>query len=64
MENHSLDVPYADTFRLMEFWDIFTSSPSQHKCILRVTMNVKFLKSTLFRGKITTKAKEGFAENI
>lgn len=27
-------------------------------------MNIKFLKSTLFRGKITTKGKEGFKENI
>ena len=27
-------------------------------------MNIKFLKSTLFRGKITTKGKEGYKENI
>ena len=27
MENHSLDVPYAETFRVMEYWDVITTSP-------------------------------------
>lgn len=35
LENHSLDVPYADSFRVIEKWVCLTSTKGQNKCICR-----------------------------
>ena len=34
-ESHSLDVPYADNFRVMMKWVCLTNCKGQNKCILR-----------------------------
>ena len=34
-ENHSLDVPYADCFRVCENWTCISTSKTQNKCIFR-----------------------------
>ena len=48
----TLDVPYSDCFYNAERWVIYTTNPNANKCILRATMKVVFVKSTIFKGKI------------
>lgn len=35
VENYSLDVPYAESFRVVEKWTGLSSSKDSNKCILR-----------------------------
>ncbi|KAL5862359.1 hypothetical protein ACOSQ4_003655 [Xanthoceras sorbifolium] len=47
------DVPYADYFRVEGRWDIERDgNESKEGCILRVYVNVAFLKKTVWKGKI------------
>ncbi|CAL0324334.1 unnamed protein product [Lupinus luteus] len=47
------DVPYSDYFRVEELWDIERDrDESKECCILRVYVNVTFLKRTMWKGKI------------
>ena len=38
--------------------------PDSNKCLLRVAINIVFVKSTLFKSRINTKTLEGMKENI
>ncbi|XP_019464134.1 PREDICTED: protein VASCULAR ASSOCIATED DEATH 1, chloroplastic-like isoform X2 [Lupinus angustifolius] len=47
------DVPYSDYFRVEGLWDIERDrDESKECCILRVHVNVTFLKRTMWKGKI------------
>ncbi|KAK7277158.1 hypothetical protein RIF29_18309 [Crotalaria pallida] len=47
------DVPYSDYFRVEGLWDVERhKDESKECCILRVYVNVMFLKKTIFKGKI------------
>eukprot|EP00347_Sterkiella_histriomuscorum_P016954 403351216 len=64
MQNKSLDIPYADCFYIEEKWWIISEKPNANKCVLRVAINIVFVKSTLFKSRITSKTQEGMKENI
>ncbi|KAE9611212.1 hypothetical protein Lal_00012067 [Lupinus albus] len=47
------DVPYSDYFRVEGLWDIEREKDeSKECCILRIYVNVAFLKRTMWKGKI------------
>ncbi|CDW77375.1 UNKNOWN [Stylonychia lemnae] len=64
MQNKSLDVPYADSFQIDEKWQIISDKSTTYKCLLRVQINIVFVKSTLFKGRIISRTIEGMKENI
>ncbi|KAM7274863.1 hypothetical protein ACFE04_016729 [Oxalis oulophora] len=47
------DIPYGDCFRVEGLWDICRrSDESEDGCILRIYVNVNFIKRTVWKGKI------------
>eukprot|EP00347_Sterkiella_histriomuscorum_P008395 403345259 len=63
MENRTLDVPYSDAFIVHERWVLFSTHKDVQKTLLRVMMSLEFVKSSLFKAKITNKSEEGMKEN-
>ncbi len=62
--NQVKDIPYCDTFNTEENWIIASPDPNSERCIFRSTMQVIFRKSTLFKGKIETNAKNTTKTNF
>eukprot|EP00347_Sterkiella_histriomuscorum_P000186 403376851 len=63
MENRTLDVPYSDAFIVHERWVLFSTHKDVQQTLLRVMMSLEFVKSSLFKVKITNKSEEGMKEN-
>lgn len=63
-ENRSLDIPYADSFYVKEKWTVISDTPESHKCVMRASIHIIFVKSTLFKGRILSKTEEGMKLNI
>lgn len=60
VENHTLKVPYADTFVVRELWEV---TPTLRGCLLRMSMRVEFLKAvTYFKDKILAGAEQGIRD--
>lgn len=52
-------MPYADTFAVEEDWCFVTPNPNVNACALRISMQVIFYKSTIFKSKIMGGAQKG-----
>jgi len=53
----SRDVPYCDSFYVEEEWYIASLPEGVSSCVLRVSYNIIFVKSTLMRSVISSTAK-------
>jgi len=62
MDNYSLDAPYGDSFMVKEEWLVLSQQPYD-RCVLRISMQIHWFKSTIFKGKITSKAEVAIQEN-
>jgi len=52
----SRDVPYCDSFYVEEEWYVASTPESYSSCVLRVSYNIIFVKSTLMRSVISSTA--------
>lgn len=52
----SRDVPYCDSFYVEEEWYIASLPEGTNSCVLRVSYNVVFVKSTMMRSIISNQA--------
>lgn len=60
--NKNPDLPYADSFLVREKWIVLSKDAMTQKCLMRVTLNIEFIKSTLFKGKIMGRGTEAIKE--
>jgi len=52
----SREVPYADSFYVEEEWYVSSMPEGFNSCVLRVSYNIIFVKSTLMRSVISSTA--------
>lgn len=52
----SRDVPYCDSFYVEEEWYVASLPESCNSCVLKVSYNIVFVKSTLMRSVISSTA--------
>ncbi|CDW81981.1 UNKNOWN [Stylonychia lemnae] len=63
IENRSLDVPFSDCFIVHERWIAFQDQTQTDRSTLAITLKLEFLKSTMFKGKITARTEEGVKQS-
>jgi len=56
VKNKTTDVPYCDTFQVLEEWLILSPDPASQpiikSCVLRLSFHTQWLKSTMMKGII------------
>ena len=59
IDTKTIDAPYSDTFSCKECQIVIGD---QNRCILLQVYKIDFVKSTMFRSKITGRAEQGMVE--
>lgn len=61
-ENRTPDVPYGDCFFVCDRWIVTSPFPNAERSMLIAYGKVTMVKSTMFKGRITTKSHEGIIQ--